>query len=162
MALAPPLGPGGRVVGFVCSVFWKLEFCGVVVPVFVERFLYGCLTVVGRLLDGFCTVVRLVFIIVVVLFFGTEDFVGLVLGNATQLRERVNHPECARVLALHKGVGGVLGPFTCGFRASRPSAGSAWVGVGWMSDIPKSSKELLHTLLLLVSRLACNPPDNVL
>ena len=39
----------------------------------------------------------------------------MVLGNATQLR--VNHPECARVLAMHIGVGGVLGPFTCGFGA---------------------------------------------
>ena len=29
----------------------------------------------------------------------------------------MNHPECARVLAMHRGVGGVLGPFTCGFRA---------------------------------------------
>ena len=38
--------------------------------------------------------------IVVWLLFGFERFfVGLVLGNATQLR--VNHPECARVLALH-------------------------------------------------------------
>ena len=43
------------------------------------------------------------------------DLVGLVLGNATQ--RRVDHPACARVLAMHRGVGGVLGPFTCGFRA---------------------------------------------
>ena len=46
-----------------------------------------------RLLSGYC-------MIVVWLLFGFERFfVGLVLGNATQLR--VNHPECARVLALH-------------------------------------------------------------
>ena len=32
------------------------------------------------------------------------------LGNSTQ--RRVNHPACARVLAMHRGGGGVLGPFT--------------------------------------------------
>ena len=32
-------------------------------------------------------------------------------------QRRVNHPACARVLAMHRGVGGVLGPFTCGFGA---------------------------------------------
>ena len=49
------------------------------------------------------------------LYWFRTDLVGLVLGNSTQ--RRVNHPACARVLAMHWGVGGVLGPFTCGFRA---------------------------------------------
>ena len=38
------------------------------------------------------------------------DLFGLVLGNSTQ--RRVDHPACARVLAMHREVGGVLGPFT--------------------------------------------------
>ena len=71
-------------------------------------FMYDCCVVVVWLLCG--VVVWLLYWFEWILFDS-----GLVLGNATQLR--VNHPECARVLAMHRGVGGVLGPFTCGFRA---------------------------------------------
>ena len=66
----------------------------------------GCCTVVGRFLYGCWTVF--------VLFLNGICWVGAV-GNSTQ--RRVNHPACARVLAMHIGVGGVLGPFTCGFGA---------------------------------------------
>ena len=70
------------------------DFCVVVVWLLCD-----CCMVVVLVLNGFCLIL---------------DWC-MVLGNATQLR--VNHPECAHVLAMHRGVVGVLGPFTCGFRA---------------------------------------------
>ena len=75
----------------------------------------GSITVVVRLLCGCCVVVVWLLFGCCIGFEWILFDAGLVLGNATQLR--VNHPECARVLAMHRGVGGVLGPFTCGFRA---------------------------------------------
>ena len=61
------------------------------------------------------------------------DLVGLVLGNSTQ--RRVNHPACARVLAMHRGVGGVLGPFTCGFRAGVDDERMGVPGRAWLRRV---------------------------
>ena len=61
------------------------------------------------------------------------DLVGLVLGNSTQ--RRVNHPACARVLAMHRGVGGVLGPFTCGFRAGVGGERMGVPGRAWLRRV---------------------------
>ena len=89
MAPAPPLGLGA----------WGLLRLLYDCCVGVVWLLCGCCMVGVLVLNGFCLIL---------------DWC-MVLGNSTQLR--VNHHECARVLAMHRGVGGVLGPFTCGFRA---------------------------------------------
>ncbi len=57
----------------------------------------------------------------------------MVLGNSTQ--RRVNHPACARVLAMHRGVGGVLGPFTCGFRAGVGGERMGVPGRAWLRRV---------------------------
>ena len=68
------------------------------------------------------------------------DLVGLVLGNSTQ--RRVDHPACARVLAMHRGVGGVLGPFTCGFRAGEDGerVGVSETGVAAAGKVSRAAR----------------------
>ena len=68
------------------------------------------------------------------------DLVGLVLGNSTQ--RRVDHPACARVLAMHRGVGGVLGPFTCGFRAGEDGerVGVSEAGVAAAGKVSRAAR----------------------
>ena len=67
------------------------------------------------------------------LYWFRTGLVGLVLGNSTQ--RRVNHPACARVLAMHRGVGGVLGPFTCGFRAGVGGERMGVPGRAWLRRV---------------------------
>ena len=57
-------------------------------------------------------------------------------------QRRVNHPACARVLAMHRGVGGVLGPFTCGFRAGEDGerVGVSETGVAAAGKVSRAAR----------------------